>query len=45
MTLSVPVPLADHHELGEFSSGITALDDWLKKRARTNQAGGASRTY
>lgn len=45
MSLSAPVPLADHHELGEFSSGIPSLDDWLKKRARTNQAGGASRTY
>ncbi|CAN7428706.1 GNAT family N-acetyltransferase [Mesorhizobium sp. LjRoot246] len=45
MTLSVPVPLADHHELGEFLSGMSSLDDWLKKRARTNQAGGASRTY
>ncbi|WP_027035294.1 GNAT family N-acetyltransferase [Mesorhizobium ciceri] len=45
MNLSAPVPLAHHHELGEFSSGISALDDWLKKRARANQTGGASRTY
>jgi GNAT superfamily N-acetyltransferase len=45
VTLSAPVPLADHHELGEFLSGIPSLDDWLKKRARTNQTGGASRTY
>ena len=45
MSLSAPVPLADHHELNEFSSGIPSLDDWLRKRARTNQAGGASRTY
>ncbi|MER8446383.1 GNAT family N-acetyltransferase [Mesorhizobium sp. M1066] len=45
MSLSAPVPLADHHELGEFSSGMSSLDGWLKKRARTNQAGGASRTY
>jgi len=45
VSLSAPVRLADHHELGEFSSGIPSLDDWLKKRARTNQAGGASRTY
>ncbi|TPK63636.1 GNAT family N-acetyltransferase [Mesorhizobium sp. B2-4-19] len=45
MSLSAPVPLADHHELREFSSGIPSLDDWLKKRARTNQTGGASRTY
>ncbi|MES0002823.1 GNAT family N-acetyltransferase [Mesorhizobium sp. M0051] len=45
MRLSAPVPLADHHELSEFLSGIPSLDDWLKKRALTNQAGGASRTY
>ncbi|MER8631142.1 GNAT family N-acetyltransferase [Mesorhizobium opportunistum] len=45
MNLSAPVPLADHHELGDFLSGIPSLDDWLKKRARTNQSDGASRTY
>ncbi|MCA0051480.1 GNAT family N-acetyltransferase [Mesorhizobium sp. B283B1A] len=45
MSLSAPVPLADHHDLNDFSSGIPSLDDWLKKRARANQAGGASRTY
>ena len=38
-------PLADHHEIGDFRSGETSLDDWLKRRARTNQVGGASRTY
>nr|WP_250889224.1 GNAT family N-acetyltransferase [Mesorhizobium sp. dw_380] len=43
--MSAPFPLADHHDLNEFSSGIPSLDDWLKKRARANQAGGASRTY
>jgi predicted N-acetyltransferase YhbS len=45
VSLSPPVPLSDLHELGEFSSGTASLDDWLKKRARSNQAGGASRTY
>lgn len=45
MTLSVPVPLADHHELAEFRSGVFELDDWLRRRARANQAGGASRTF
>ncbi|ACE93460.1 hypothetical protein RHECIAT_PA0000114 (plasmid) [Rhizobium etli CIAT 652] len=37
--------LADHHELAEFSSGVAELDEWLRRRARANQAGGASRTF
>lgn len=45
MTLSVPGPLADHHELAEFHSGVPELDDWLRLRARANQASGASRTF
>lgn len=45
MTLSVPAPLVDHHELAEFHSGVPELDDWLRRRARANQAGGASRTF
>lgn len=45
MTLSPPAPLADHHELAEFNSGVPELDDWLRRRARANQAGGASRTF
>lgn len=45
MPLSAPQPLADHHLLGNFTSGATALDDWLKRRARANQASGASRTF
>ncbi|MBB2792687.1 UNVERIFIED_ORG: GNAT superfamily N-acetyltransferase [Rhizobium pisi] len=45
MTLSRPAPLADHHELAEFSSGVAELDEWLRRRARANQAGGASRTF
>ncbi|WFU05262.1 GNAT family N-acetyltransferase (plasmid) [Rhizobium sp. CB3171] len=44
MTLSAPAPLADHHELAEFNSGVPELDDWLRRRARSNQAGGA-RTF
>jgi len=43
--LSAPQPLADHHLLGNFTSGATSLDDWLKRRARANQASGASRTF
>jgi GNAT superfamily N-acetyltransferase len=43
--LSGPAVLAEHHELDEFSSGEASLDDWLKKRARANHAGGASRVF
>lgn len=45
MTLSAPTPLADHHELAEFNSNVPELDDWLRRRARANQTGGASRTF
>jgi hypothetical protein len=43
--LSPPAPLAAEHKLDQFSSGTPPLDDWLKRRARQNEAGGASRTY
>lgn len=43
--LNPPEPLADGHCLDAFDSGQPALDDWLRRRARANQAGGASRTY
>nr|WP_245396742.1 GNAT family N-acetyltransferase [Jiella sonneratiae] len=29
----------------EFDSGVAVLDDWLKRRARANQASGASRCF
>lgn len=45
MTLSAPTPLADHHQLAEFNSGVLELDDWLRRRARSNQTSGASRTF
>ena len=45
LNLSAPAPLADHHQLGAFNSGIPALDDWLKRRARANQVSGAARSY
>jgi GNAT superfamily N-acetyltransferase len=44
-SLLPPEPLADHHDLGDFTSGEATLDDWLKRRARANQVSGASRTY
>jgi GNAT superfamily N-acetyltransferase len=43
--LSPPVPLADPHRFEDFNSGEASLDDWLKRRARANQASGATRTY
>lgn len=45
MTLSTPSPLAGHHKPAEFNSGVPELDAWLRRRARANQAGGASRTF
>lgn len=45
MALQAPEPLAINHELAEFTSGVAALDQWLIKRARSNQASGASRTF
>jgi GNAT superfamily N-acetyltransferase len=43
--LSAPEALANHHKLAAFDSGIVSLDEWLKRRARQNQASGASRTF
>jgi GNAT superfamily N-acetyltransferase len=45
MSLSRPEPLSEAHDLTAFSSGVDILDDWLRRRARANQAGGASRTF
>ena len=45
MRLSPPAPLADGHVVDSFVSGVAPLDDWLKRRARANQVGGAARTY
>jgi GNAT superfamily N-acetyltransferase len=42
---SAPAPLADHHQFGAFNSGVPTLDDWLRRRARANQVGGASRSF
>jgi len=43
--VSPPSPLAPDHSLDAFDSGAVALDDWLKRRARRNEAEGASRTF
>ena len=43
--LLAPAPLAAGHVLNLFDSGVPALDDWLRRRAASNQSAGASRTY
>jgi len=43
--LRAPEPLADHHEINAFDSGVASLDDWVKRRAAQNQVSGASRTF
>jgi GNAT superfamily N-acetyltransferase len=45
VALSAPEPLTVRHRIVEFASGVAALDEWLKRRALTNQASGASRTF
>lgn len=45
MSLSAPTPLSDLHELATFDSGVPDLDDWLRRRARANQASGATRSF
>jgi predicted N-acetyltransferase YhbS len=43
--LGAPTLLTDQHDLELFHSGTESLDHWLKRRARSNQVSGASRTY
>ena len=45
MRLLAPVPLAFEHELDDFDSGETQLDEWPRRRAGGNQAEGGSRVY
>lgn len=45
MTLSAPEPLLAGHDTAAFTCGQPSLDEWLKRRALTNQKVGASRTY
>lgn len=39
-----PERLSDRHQLDEFACGTAVLDQWLRRRARRNDAEGASRT-
>lgn len=43
--LSPPQPLSQQHELEAFDSGVLSLDAWLKRRGRSNEEEGASRTF
>jgi GNAT superfamily N-acetyltransferase len=43
--IGAPEPLTAEHSLDGFDSGVTSLDDWLRRRALQNQASGASRTF
>jgi GNAT superfamily N-acetyltransferase len=43
--LSAPALLKEAHDLDLFQSGNDTLDEWLRRRARSNQVSGASRTY
>lgn len=45
LQLSAPQPLTSAHLLSEFACGETTLDEWLKRRALSNQSSGASRTF
>ena len=45
LTLSAPQPLAATHSLDGFACGEATLDEWLKRRAMSNQLSGASRTF
>ncbi len=45
LQLSLPEPLAAAHRLDDFECGEVVLDEWLKRRALSNQSSGASRTF
>ena len=43
--LEPPEPLTSRHDISQFSSGVPALDAWLRGKARLNEAKGGARTY
>ena len=43
--VSAPEHLTAQHDLAAFDSRIPTLDDWLKRRALSNEQAGGSRTY
>jgi GNAT superfamily N-acetyltransferase len=42
---TAPVVLKVSHNISQFQSGESVLDDWLRERALDNLAAGASRSY
>ncbi len=45
LQLGAPQLIAASHRSDDFYCGEQSLDDWLKRRALTNQLNGASRTF
>lgn len=45
MNLCAPESLSPDHQVSSFACGESTLDDWLKRRALSNQTNGASRTF
>jgi GNAT superfamily N-acetyltransferase len=45
MNVLAPEPLSADHQIHAFACGESVLDDWLKRRALSNQSSGASRTF
>lgn len=43
--LRAPILLGPEHDSSAFDCGEPVLNDWLKRRALSNQASGASRTF
>ena len=43
--LAPPEPLAAHHDVTQFSSGVPTLDAWLRGKPRLSEAKGGARTY
>lgn len=43
--VTAPEPLSSTHQVAEFVSGETVLDDWLKQRWLKNQAFRTTRTF
>jgi GNAT superfamily N-acetyltransferase len=43
--LRAPERLTPEHDLADFACGEASLDEWLRRRALSNQESGASRTY
>ena len=45
LQLQAPAPLSAAHLLDDFDCGEPVLNEWLKRRAMSNQSSGASRTF